>query len=425
LVVRRYPRKLLVHFRRHTNNFDRDTNMPLTDAKLRALKSSATPLKKSDAEGLYVLVTPGGSKLWRLAYRFGSKQKTLALGQYPDMSLLNARRARDAAKQLLREGVDPAANRRTERRKRSIAAANTFEAVASEWFERNRTRWVESYSLRLKSRLEVDLLPLLGKRPIAEIEPLEVLDAIRKIEDRDAIETAKRVMQIASNIFCYGVATARCGRDPTGDLRGALKPPKPPKHRAALPAQELSRFMRALEVYDGDIATKLGLKLLVLTFVRTSELRFASWSEFEGLDGTEPLWRIPADRMKMRRPHLVPLAPQARGVLREIRMLDRTSQYLFPTSSKTGVMSENTLLFALYRMGYHKRATVHGFRSTASTVLNEAQFNRDWVEMQLAHFDGSVRGIYNAAEWLPGRRQMMNWWANYLDGERIPRLAVA
>jgi len=399
--------------------------MSLSDVKVRALKPESAAYKVSDGEGLHVMVSPNGSKLWRLSYRFSGKQKTLALGRYPTISLLQARRARDTAKALLARGVDPSADRKAERRKKSIAAANTFEAVANEWFEANQDRWVESYSSRLRSRMDDDLLPDLGKRPIAEIEPLEVLDVIRKIERRDAIEMAKRVMQMASAIFRYGVATARCSRDPTTDLKGALKPPRPPKRRTALPAAELAEFMTKLAAYDGDRVTQLAMKLVVLTFVRTAELRFASWTEFEDLDGRAPLWRIPADRMKMRRPHLVPLAPQAVAVLTELRGLTGKSKYLFPSPTRSNVMSENTLIFALYRMGYHGRATVHGFRATASTVLNEHGFNRDWVEMQLAHFDGSVRGVYNAAEWLPGRRKMMGWWADYLDGRAASRAVAA
>jgi Arm DNA-binding domain/Phage integrase, N-terminal SAM-like domain len=224
LVVRQYPRKLLVFFGQNTNSFRENTNMPLTDAKVRTLKGKGTPYKVSDGEGLFVLVTSAGSRLWNLAYRYNGKQKTLALGKYPNVSLLEARRARDAAKQLIHAGSDPSVERKAERRKRSIAVANTFEAVADEWFEINKTRWVDTYSSRLRSRLDDDLLPDLGKRPIAAIEPLEVLDAIRKIEKRDAVEMAKRVMQMASGIFRYGVATARCGRDPTADLKGALKP---------------------------------------------------------------------------------------------------------------------------------------------------------------------------------------------------------
>ena len=399
--------------------------MPLTDTKVRSLKGKDVQYKVSDGEGLYLLVPPTGARLWRFAYRFSGKQKSLALGKYPETSLRDARARRDDAKTLLLSGKDPAIARKLAKREKTIAEGNTFEAIANEWFEANQDRWVETYSSRLRSRLQDDLFPAIGARPIAEIEPLEVLDAIRQIERRDAIEMAKRVMQMASGIFRYGVATGRCRRDPTADLKGALKPAKVAKHRTALPAPEIPAFMEALASYDGDVVTSLGMRLLVLTFVRTSELRFARWSEFEGLDSREPIWRVPAERMKMRRAHLVPLAPQAVTLLQELRGRTGKSQYLFPASTKLGVISENTLLFALYRMGYHSRATVHGFRSTASTVLNEAQFNRDWIEAQLAHFDGTVRGVYNAAEWLPGRRQMMCWWADYLDGKRKPRLAVA
>lgn len=294
----------------------------------------------------------------------------------------------------------------------------TFEAVADEWFEINKSRWVKTYSSRLRSRLDDDLLAELGEQFIADIEPVDVLTAIRKIEKRGAIESAKRIMNMASCIFRYGVATSRCYGDPTADLRSALRPANPPKRRNALAAREIPRFMKALEGYDGDTSTKLALKILILTFVRTGELRFAKWAEFENLDKGLALWRIPAERMKMRRPHLVPLSRQAVSGLKELRSLAGDSQFLLPAPTKLGVISENTLLFALYRMGYHTRATVHGFRATASTILNEAQFNRDWIEMQLAHTDGSIRGVYNSAEWLPGRRDMMAWWADYLDGKR-------
>jgi len=405
------PTTLLVFFNLNTNMFYQSTNMALTDLKIRALRAKASAYKISDSEGLHLLVSTAGGKLWRMSYRFGGKQKTLSLGDYSRLSLLEARRARDDAKRLLFTGIDPSFAKKSEKRAKAIAAGNTFELVAREWFEHNKSRWVESYSNRLKSRLEDDLIPELGSRPIAEILPIEVLDAIRKIEQRDAIEMAKRVMQMASAIFRYGVATSRCNRDVTYDLRGALKPAKAPKNRTALPMTEMSAFLKALKNYDGDKVTKLALGLVLLTFVRTSELRFAKWSEFEGLDKTEALWRIPAERMKMRRQHLVPLARQAVEVLKNLRKITGNSEHLFPAPTKSGVISENTLIFALYRMGYHSRATVHGFRATASTALNEAQFNRDWIEMQLAHFDGSVRGVYNAAEWLPGRRKMMSWWA--------------
>jgi integrase len=396
--------------------------MPLTDVKLRALTKKATPYKVSDQEGLYVLVQTTGSKLWRLAYRFGGKQKTLALGIYPRVSLLDARRARDDAKRKLNEGIDPAEQRKVQKEEKAVAAGNTFEALANEWFDLKTSGWVETYSSRLRSRLDGDLIATFGDRPISEIKPLDVLKALRAIEDRGAIEMAKRIKQMASGIFCYAVATGRCESDPTASLKGVLKPANAPKHRKALQADELPAFIRALDAYTGDDITRLGLKLIVHTLVRTAELRFAKWGDIERLGGKEPLWRIPSQKMKMRRLHLVPLSHQAVATLLELKKLTGDREYLLAADTKTGVISENRLIYALYRMGYHSRATAHGFRSTASTVLNEQQFNRDWIEMQLAHFDSSVRGIYNAAEWLPGRREMMRWWSNYVESGSRKRL---
>jgi integrase len=299
----------------------------------------------------------------------------------------------------------------------SVVRRATLDDVAREWYQNKVTGWAPSYAGRLMNRLESGLLAYLGTHPVAAISPQDVLEVIRKTEARDVRETARRILRIASAIFRYGVATGQCAQDPTVALKGALKSPRAVKHRATLSARELPKFLRTLEAYQGDL-TKLAMELVLLTFVRTAELRFARWSEFEGLDGSDPIWRIPAERMKMRRAHLVPLSKQAADVVEKIHALALGSEYLFPANTKRGVISENTLLFALYRMGYRKRATVHGFRSLASTVLNEAQFNRDWIEMQLAHADSSVRGVYNSAEWLSGRRKMLQWWADYLDRQR-------
>lgn len=391
--------------------------MKLTDAKLRSLKASDSTRKVSDGGGLHVVVTTEGSRLWRLAYRFQGKQKLLALGKYPDVSLGEARLARERARQLLAAGEDPSEIRKREKRQKRVAAGNTFEAVANEWFDSQKPRWVAGYAERLRGRLDEDLLPSLGQQPIALIEPIEVLDVVRRIEGRGAAEMARRVMQMASAIFRYGVATSRCRRDPTADLKGALKAREPAKRRSALTRSELPEFLRRLEAYDGDELTRLALQLIILTFVRTAELRFATWSEIDDLDGPEPLWRIPAGRMKMRRDHLVPLSRQSVDTLKQLRRLNLGGGYIFPAATRSGVISENTMLFALYRMGYHGRVTVHGFRSTASTILNEQQFNRDWVELQLAHADGGVRAVYNAAEWLPGRRDMMQWWGDFIASQ--------
>jgi len=293
----------------------------------------------------------------------------------------------------------------------------SFEDVALEWYQNHAAAWAPTYAGRLKNRLETGLLEHLGNRPISDIAPHDLLLVIRKTEARDVRETARRILRIASAIFRYGVATGRCSDDPTAALKGALKPPRPVKHRATLSAKDLPKFLKSLEQYQGDL-TKYAVELVLLTFVRTAELRFAKWLEFEDLGGSNPIWRIPAERMKMRRPHLVPLSKQAVRILEKVRGLALGSSYLFPANTKLGVISENTLLFALYRMGYRRRATVHGFRSLASTVLNEAQFNRDWIEMQLAHADSTVRGAYNAAEWLSGRRKMLQWWSDYVEARR-------
>jgi integrase len=386
----------------------------LSDAKLRSLKPRARPYKVSDAEGLFILVNPKGSRLWRWSYRYDGKQKTLALGKYPDVSLSDARdKLRDAQK-LLRADVDPSQKRKDEKIQRQTSNKNTFAAVAYEWFEINEPRWAKSYSSRLKSRMNEDLIPPLGKRPIASITPAEVLATIRKVEERDAIEMGRRILQMARQVFLYGIATSRCQIDPTSGVRQALRPVKPPKSRTPLRTEDIPEFYTALASSDADAITKAALKFTLLTFVRTSEIRGAVWSEFEGLDGAAPLWRIPAARMKMRKEHLVPLPAQAVQIVKEVKSAAHSKRLVFALQDKQA-LSENTLIFALYRLGFHGRATVHGFRSTASTILNEHGFNRDWIEKQLAHEEGSIRSIYNAAEWLEGRREMMTWWAHYLD----------
>jgi integrase len=373
-------------------------NMPINRISERPFKKSVPTY--SGGEGFYIFVPASG----------GSSSERAARPPLPDVEVIQ--RAQAAIAPFIEYSLP---------RKQLSAPQATFEFVANEWFGINQDRWVETYRCRLRSRLNDDLLTALGGSFIDEIEPLTILSTMRGIEQRGAVESAKRILNMASSIFRYGVATGRCLRDPTADIKGALRPSLPPKRRRALPANEIPSFMRALSGYDGDEVTKLGLKILILTYVRTGELRFAKWSEFENLDGSDPLWRIPAERMKLRRPHLVPLSSQAVSALEALRKLTGKKPVLFPAPTKSGVISENTLLFALYRMGYHNRATVHGFRATASTVLNEAQFNRDWIEIQLAHCDGSIRGAYNFAEWLPGRREMMSWWADYLDGKATRR----
>ncbi len=388
----------------------------LSDAACRNAKAGDKPAKIHDSGGLYLFISPAGGKLWRVDYRHQGKRRTASLGAYPGVSLAAARKARDDLKSHLSAQLDPAQVKRQEKRTKQALSANTFEKIGREWFTAKVPSWVPSYSDRLMSRLEADIFPPLGRRPIAEIEPPDVLEAIRKVEARGAVELAKREMQVVGQIFRFAIASGRAKRDPTQDLRGALKSPGRPQHHRAMPRDDLPGFLHALDAYDGEPMTKLALKIMVLTFVRTGELRAARWAEFEGLDGPEPLWRIPAARMKMRFEHLVPIAPQVVAVLQDLRPLAGRNPHLFPSPGKEGFMSNNTMLFAMYRMGYHGRATVHGFRGMASTWLNEAGYNPDWIERQLAHDErNEVRGAYNSAQYLAGRRQMMRDWADFLD----------
>jgi integrase len=391
--------------------------MPLSALAVRNAKPTGKPYKLADGGGLYLLVTPTGSRLWRLDYRFGGKRKTLALGAFPDVSVADARDARETARKQLRGGTDPSAAKRKSRQSTAHDQLRGFNSVAQRWFDARRGGWVEGYADRIWSRIKADILPSFGTQDVSAIAPDAVLTALRAIEARGAVETAHRVRNYLEDIFRYAKAEGLVQVNPAVDLSDALATPPPPKRRTAIKAQELPGLLTALKTYDGEVQTRLAIQLALLTFVRTSELRYARIDEFEGLDGTEPLWRIPAERMKMRNPHLVPLASQAVTVVTALTKISPGNGHLFPARSGEGAMSENTMLYALYRMGYHSRATIHGFRGTASTILNEKGFNRDWIERQLAHVErDDVRAAYNTAEWLPQRREMMSWWADYLEG---------
>jgi len=392
--------------------------MPLTDTRLRNAKPKDAAYKLSDGGGMYLLVTPDGARYWRLDYRFAGKRRTLALGVYPSVTLSDARTHRERARRLLAQDVDPSVEKKATKHAAKLASGNTFEAVAREWIANQRNRLSRRYRDLLLARLEADIFPQIGSRPIADINALELLDALRRVEQRGAIETALRLRQTCGQAFRYAIATGRAKHDPSVDLRGALKSPGRPRGHKAMPLDEVPRFLSALAVYDGEPRTRLALRLTVLTFARTTELRAARWSEFENLAGNEPLWRISAERTKMKREHIVPLAPQAVAVLRELRALpgSENSPFLFPSPSREGYMSNNTMLYALYRMAYHGRATVHGFRAMASTALNEMGFRADVIERQLAHKEqNAVRAAYNRAEYLAERRAMMKHWADYLD----------
>ena len=314
---------------------------------------------------------------------------------------------------MLAAGIDPGEAKKEAKRVEIQRGLNSFEAVAREWLEKRQTGWASSsYDTRLK-RIEKYILPKLGRRPIADINAPEVLAMLRVIELKGTLETARRVMQLCGQIFMYAIATGRAERNPVPDLRGALKT-QVVKHYASLKAVDLPEYLKKLEVYDGSLQTKLALRFLLLTFVRTIELRGAEWTE---IDWDKAEWRIPAERMKMRELHIVPLSKQAIAVLRELQKVSGHRQFVFPNQHNPAkFMSENTMLYALYRLGYHSRTTGHGFRSTASTILNEHEFRGDVIERQLAHCErDNVRAAYNHAQYLPERRKMMQWWADYLD----------
>lgn len=388
--------------------------MPLSDTTVRNAKAKAKPFKLADERGLYLLVGANGSKLWRFKYRAAGKEKLLALGAYPDVGLKLARERRDEARRLLAENIDPSEHRKLQKRQDRTSAADTFQTVALEWLAKFSPGWAQSHADKIIRRFEKDIYPWMGARPIAEITAPELLGVLRRIEARGAIETAHRAKQECGNVFRYAIATGRAERDPSQDLRGAL-PPSRGKHFATITEPKaVGELLRALDSYPGSFVTTCALKLAPLLFVRPGELRRAEWTEVD-LNGAE--WRIPAEKMKKRSTHIVPLAHQALDVLRELQPLTGGGKYLFPGEyHRDRPMSENTVLSALRRLGYKKeQMSGHGFRHMASTLLNEQGWNRDAVERQLAHAERDpIRAAYNYAEHLPERRKMMQAWADYL-----------
>lgn len=392
--------------------------MKLTDTAIKRAKPKDKPYKLADGDGLYLLIHPNGGLYWRFKYRSGGKEKLMAFGTYPEVSLADAREKRRLNRKLVADEKDPIEIKKQKKLLSTIATENTYENIAREWHETKKPSWTGRHPETVMKKLEGDLFPDLGSRPITEITAPELLAVIRKIEARGALDMAKRALQITGQIYRYAIITGRAQRDITADLKGALKTAKI-KHRAYLKEEELPEYLAKLEEYDkqgGELLTKLALKLLLLTFVRSNELRGALWSE---IDFDKKEWRIPAERMKMKELHIVPLADQAITLLKEIKLLTGHREHIFPNShSPKSIMSENTLLFALYRMGYRSRATAHGFRSTASTILNENGFRSDVIERQLAHGErDNVRSAYNHAQYLKERREMMTWWGNFLDSQ--------
>ena len=384
----------------------------LSDTRIRAAKPMERPYKLFDERGLYLLVTPTGNRLWRLRYRMGALEKLLALGAYPDVPLKRAREKRDEARKLIADGIDPNARRKAER----SAQAETFEAVANEWLELHKSSLAPETIPMLGTRLRSFLYPYIGSRPVAVITAQELLAALRRIEARGRHETAHRVRALAGRVLRYAVATGRAPHDVAADLKDALAPVKSKNFASVTDPRRVGELMQAIHGYSGHPVTALALKLAPLVFVRPGELRAAEWSEFD-LENAD--WRIPAARMKMREPHVVPLSRQALAILRELQPLARGGRYLFPSlRTRDRPMSDNTINAALRRLGYtSEEQTGHGFRSMASTLLNEQGFPPDVIELQLAHAERSkVRAAYNKAQRLPERRKMMQAWADYLEG---------
>ena len=389
--------------------------MPLTDTQVRNLKPGEKDYKRTDGGGLYLLVKTTGAKWWRLKYRWLGKEQLLSLGTYPDVSLKEARDARDEARRLLAQEINPSEHRKARRAAQEDRAANSLEVVAREWFAKHQPRWVESHGGRIIRRLERDIFPYLGARPIAEITPPELLTVIRRIEARGALETAHRALQNCGQVFRYAIATGRAERDPAADLRGALPPAVGDHFPAVTDPVRVAELLRMLDGYEGTPVVRAALRLAPLVFVRPGELRKAQWADID-LDAAE--WRYVVTKTDTQ--HIVPLSTQAVAILRELEPITRRSAYVFPSARGADrPMSDNAILAAMRRLGIPKEEmTGHGFRAMARTILDEELgFRADFIEHQLAHAVKDPNGrAYNRTAHLKDRREMMQAWADYLDG---------
>ncbi len=400
-----------------------------TDATAKQAKPELKDYKISDGGGLHLLVKANGTKCWRYAYRYAGKQKLLAIGTYPAVGLKAAREAMAAAKAKLATNVDPSQDKRQAKQQTKLADTNAFANLAKEWWTHQKGTWTEDHANRIWRRFEADVLPVLGQRPIGDISPQDVIALVRTIEKRDALDVAQRILQDVRRVCRYAVQTGRLAHNPANELADTLKTRKQ-EHRPSLPREELPTFLRELHSYHerGRLLTKLAIDLLLLTFVRSKELRGANWEEF---NFEEKLWRVPASRMKMKTEHLVPLSNQAVETLAQIQAISGEYPLVFPSErERKNFMSDNTMRRAIFKLGYDgntagkSKCVPHGFRATASSILNEQGFNPDAIERQLAHTErNGVRAAYtHHARYLDDRRQMMQWWADYLDAQRAQGL---
>jgi integrase len=389
--------------------------MVLTDIAVKNAKPGPKLIRLKDERGLYLEISPQGGKWWRLRYWIDSKENRLSLGVYPEVSLKDARERRDEARKMIASGIDPSEARK-EQKAGVVQDSLTFEAVAREWHGKTNVNYSDGHKSRVIRDLERDAFPFLGDKPIAGITSQEILATVKRIAERGAPETGRRVLQNIGAVFRYAVVNLICTYDPAAVLRGVIPPPKKRHYATLTDPREVAGLLRAIEEYKGSYLTKAALQLLAYTFVRPGEIRHAEWAE---IDAEAREWRIPAAKTKMNAVHIVPLAKQAVAILEAIRPLTGRGKYLFPSErSQDRAMSSNTLNAALRRLGYTKEEICsHGFRGLASTRLNELGFNKDWIERQLAHGErDKIRASYNHAEYLAERRKMMDFWATHLDG---------
>ncbi|MHB8092774.1 MAG: tyrosine-type recombinase/integrase [Syntrophales bacterium] len=388
----------------------------ISEMQIKKAKPKTTEYKLFDGGGLYLTVTPSGGKLWRLKYRFNDKESRLSLGIYPDVSLADARQRREDARRLLANGVDPGAVKKAQKQAQT-EETETFELIAREWIAKFTPTWSVSHAKTTIGRLEHDLFPWLGNRPIKDIKALELLATLRRAENRGCLELAHRLRTIAGQVMRYAVATGRAERDPSGDLRGALPQPASRHFAALTDPKEVADLLRAIDAYHGGLIVKSAMQIAPLLFVRPGELRRAEWAE---IDLDEAVWQIPAEKMKMKQAHIVPLSRQAVAILQEINPVTGNGKYVFPSIRSTArPMSENTVNVTLRTLGYdNEKMTGHGFRAMARTILDEVlQVRPELIEAQLAHAVRDPLGrAYNRTHHLPERKNMMQTWADYLDG---------
>ena len=387
--------------------------MKLNARQVDAAKPKEKAYKLADGAGLYLEVVPSGSRYWRMKYRFNGKEKRMAFGVYPAVSLAQARALRDEAKKKLAEGIDPSFAKKEEKLVRDVQLNNTFHAVALEWHGTKVSRWSEGYASDIIEAFNKDIFPYIGQQPVNEIKPLVLLNVLRRMESRGATEKAKKVRQRCSEVFRYAIVTGRAEYNPAADLTSAMSGHES-KHYPFLTVEELPDFFKALSGYTGSPLIVLAARLLILTGVRTGELRGAFWSEF---DLEKAVWEIPAERMKMKRPHLVPLSTQALEIVQQLKVMSGQYPLVFPgRNDPRKTMSEASINQVFKRIGYTGKVTGHGFRHTMSTILHEEGFNTAWIETQLAHVDkNAIRGTYNHALYLEGRKEMMQWYGDYVD----------